>query len=221
MGGILSSGNKCLSGRPRARRFSFEDGLTKTPSERCLTRRYLIRSGAAHQALTGRSPLERRGDRVSAEGRRKVRRQCAIRGPRRKHFRWGFLSLRGRIASGITWRRRGGAVLGRPRARVPKVSPKMVGSLSGGTILGETRRKGANNAPLSEDGSPFQTRGRKARREGGGILTPRETNSWIERPGVCTYHTTARRRKPFFRRCFAGHGRAKISVTKMPARENG
>ena len=54
--------------RPRSRRLFFEDSLTKTPRERCLTRRYLIRSGAAHQALTGRSPLERRGDRMSAEG---------------------------------------------------------------------------------------------------------------------------------------------------------
>ena len=43
----------------------------------------------------------------------------------------------------------------------------MVGSLSGGTILGETRRKEANNTPMSEDVSLFQMWGRSAEGEEG------------------------------------------------------
>ena len=66
------------------------------------------------------------GDRVSAEGWTGVRR-----------LRWGFLSRSGRIASGITWRRRRGAVLGCPHARAPKVPPKTVGPRRGEWFLGE------------------------------------------------------------------------------------
>ena len=45
-------------------------------------------------------------------------------------------------------------------------------------VFGGTRRRGLNNTSMSEDGSPFQSRGRKARREGGGILThPRDEQS--------------------------------------------
>ena len=43
----------------------------------------------------------------------------------------------GRIASGITWRRRRGAVLGCPHARAPKVPPKTVGPRRGEWFLGE------------------------------------------------------------------------------------
>ena len=35
-------------------------------------------------------------------------------------------------------------------------------------VFGGTRRRGLNNTPMSEDGSPFQSRGMKARREGVG-----------------------------------------------------
>ena len=60
-----------------------------------------------------------------------VRRQCAV------------CSRSGRIASGITLRRlRGGA----SEALVPecrRCPPATVGALSGGTVAGETRRKGA------------------------------------------------------------------------------
>ena len=78
------------------------------------------------------------GDRVSAEGKTGVRRQCAI------------CSRSGRIASGITLRRlRGGAseALVPERRRCP---PATVGALSGGTVAGETRRKGAQHSPVKE-----------------------------------------------------------------------
>ena len=78
------------------------------------------------------------GDRVSAEGKTGVRRQCAI------------CSRSGRIASGITLRRlRGGAseALVPERRRCP---PATVGALSGGTVAGETRRKGVQHSPVKE-----------------------------------------------------------------------
>ena len=78
------------------------------------------------------------GDRVSAEGKTGVRRQCAV------------CSRSGRIASGITLRRlRGGASEGLvpERRRCP---PATVGALSGGTVAGETRRKGAQYSPVKE-----------------------------------------------------------------------
>ena len=62
-----------------------------------------------------------------------------------------FSSRSGRIASGITWRRRGGAVLGRPLARVPKVSPEMVGSLLRGNDFGGNPQEGGNNTSMSKD----------------------------------------------------------------------
>ena len=78
------------------------------------------------------------GDRVSAEGKTGVRRQCAV------------CSRSGRIASGITLRRlRGGA----SEALVPecrRCPPATVGALSGGTVAGETRRKGAQYSPVKE-----------------------------------------------------------------------
>ena len=78
------------------------------------------------------------GDRVSAEGETGVRRQCAI------------CSRSGRIASGITLRRlRGGA----SEALVPecrRCPPATVGALSGGTVAGETRRKGVQHSPVKE-----------------------------------------------------------------------
>ena len=76
------------------------------------------------------------GDRVSASGK-DGRRQCAI------------CSRSGRIASGITLRRLSG---GASEALVPecrRCPPTTVGALSGGTVAGETRRKGFNT-PLSE-----------------------------------------------------------------------
>ena len=82
------------------------------------------------------------GDRVSAEGKTGVRRQCAV------------CSRSGRIASGITLRRlRGGAseALVPERRRCP---PATVGALSGGTVAGETRRKGAKYS-LSKRGECF------------------------------------------------------------------
>ena len=78
------------------------------------------------------------GDRVSAEGKTGVRRQCAV------------CSRSGRIASGITLRRlRGGA----SEALVPecrRCPPATVGALSGGTVAGETRRKGVQHSPVKE-----------------------------------------------------------------------
>ena len=78
------------------------------------------------------------GDRVSAEGKTGVRRQCAV------------CSRSGRIASGITLRRlRGGA----SEALVPecrRCPPATVGALSGGTVAGETRRKGVQYSPVRE-----------------------------------------------------------------------
>ena len=78
------------------------------------------------------------GDRVSAEGKTGVRRQCAV------------CSRSGRIASGITLRRlRGGA----SEALVPecrRCPPATVGALSGGTVAGETRRKGVQYSPVKE-----------------------------------------------------------------------
>ena len=78
------------------------------------------------------------GDRMSAEGKTGVRRQCAI------------CSRSGRIASGITLRRlRGGA----SEALVPecrRCPPATVGALSGGTVAGGTRRKGAQHSPVIE-----------------------------------------------------------------------
>ena len=73
-----------------------------------------------------------------------------------------FFSRSGRIASGITWRRRRGAVLGRPRARVPKVSPEMVGSLLRGNDFGGNPQEGGNNTPMIED-CTLPEWGRKAR----------------------------------------------------------
>ena len=81
------------------------------------------------------------GDRVSAEGKTDVRRQCAV------------CSRSGRIASGITLRRlRGGAseALVPERRRCP---PATVGALSGGTVAGETRRKGGYNIHYQREGS--------------------------------------------------------------------
>ena len=60
----------------------------------------------------------------------------------------------GRIASGITWRRRRGAVLGSPHARAPKVSPKMVGPLSRGNDFGGNPQEGGNNISLSGGRNP-------------------------------------------------------------------
>ena len=78
------------------------------------------------------------GDRMSAEGKTGVRRQCAV------------CSRSGRIASGITLRRlRGGA----SEALVPecrRCPPATVGALSGGTVAGETRRKGVQYSPVRE-----------------------------------------------------------------------
>ena len=78
------------------------------------------------------------GDRVSAEGKTGVRRQCAV------------CSRSGRIASGITLRRLSG---GASEALVPerrRCPPATVGALSGGTVAGETRRKGAQHSPVRE-----------------------------------------------------------------------
>ena len=45
-------------------------------------------------------------------------------------------------------------------------------------VFGGTRRRGLNNTSMSEDGSLFQARGRKARREGGGNQdNPRDEKS--------------------------------------------
>ena len=46
-------------------------------------------------------------------------------------------------------------------------------------VFGGTRRRGLNNTSMSGDGSPFQARGRKARREGGGNLTPPRDEKYI------------------------------------------
>ena len=82
------------------------------------------------------------GDRVSAEGKTGVRRQCAV------------CSRSGRIASDITLRRlRGGAseALVPERRRCP---PATVGALSGGTVAGETRRKGVQYSLFKRGGIP-------------------------------------------------------------------
>ena len=69
------------------------------------------------------------------------------------------------LQSGITWRRRRGAVLGSPHARTegpaivtrsvnrvaPKVSPKMVGSLLRGNDFGGNPQEGGNNTSLPEN----------------------------------------------------------------------
>ena len=88
-----------MCGRLRARYFFFGDGIPKTPSERCLTRRSLIRSGAAHQRALIWSVLEYDVSLSKTELRAaqpSVHRRCnrrlnaaAFRGPRRKYFRWG------------------------------------------------------------------------------------------------------------------------------------
>ena len=76
--------------------------------------------------------------RQSRWARTGVRRQCAV------------CSRSGRIASGITLRRlRGSAseALVPERRRCP---PATVGALSGGTVAGETRRKGVQYSPVRE-----------------------------------------------------------------------
>ncbi len=86
--------------------------------------------------------------RQSRWARTGVRRQCAV------------CSQSGRIASGITLRRlRGGAseALVPERRRCP---PATVGALSGGTVAGETRRKGVQYSPVRERnkiGGPHKT----------------------------------------------------------------
>ncbi len=109
------------------------------------------------QTCTGRSPLASRRRRSECRGRDA---KCASNAP--------LSSRSGRIASGITWRRRRGAVLGSPHARTegpaivtrsvnrvssgpaivtrsvnrvaPKVSPKMVGPLLRGNERGPRRK---------------------------------------------------------------------------------
>ncbi len=107
------------------------------------------------QTCTGRSPLASRRRRSECRGRDA---KCAGNAP--------FSSRSGRIASGITWRRRRGAVLGSPHARAPKVSPKMVGPLLRGNERGPRRKyfrwgklggnpqEGGNNTSLSRDVTP-------------------------------------------------------------------
>ena len=90
------------------------------------------------QTCTGRSPLASRRRRSECRGRDE---KCVSNAP--------FSSRSGRIASGITWRRRRGAVLGSPHARAPKVSPKMVGSLLRGNDFGGNPQEGGKNISLS------------------------------------------------------------------------
>ena len=61
--------------------------------------------------------------------------------------------------------------------------------------LGGTCRRGLNLTPMSGDGSPFQTRGRKARREGGGILI----HSRDEKPVWSAFEHDARSERVLFR----------------------
>ena len=95
------------------------------------------------QTCTGRSPLASRRRRSECRGRDE---KCVSNAP--------FSSRSGRIASGITWRRRRGAVLGSPHARAPKVSPKMVGSLLRGNDFGGNPQEGGNNTSLSRERNP-------------------------------------------------------------------
>ncbi len=120
-------------------------------SGRLRARRALIRSVLEHdvhlfrveppsQTCTGRSPLASRRRRSECRGRDA---KCVGNAP--------LSSRSGRIASGITWRRRRGAVLGSPHARAPKVSPKMVGPLSRGNDFGGNPQEGGNNTSLSRE----------------------------------------------------------------------
>ena len=95
------------------------------------------------QTCTGRSPLASRRRRSECRGRDE---KCVGNAP--------LSSRSGRIASGITWRRRRGAVLGSPHARAPKVSPKMVGSLLRGNDFGGNPQEGGNNTSLSRERNP-------------------------------------------------------------------
>ena len=123
------------------------------------------------QTCTGRSPLASRRRRSECRGRDA---KCASNAP--------LSSRSGRIASGITWRRRRGAVLGSPHARTegpaivtrsvnrvaPKVSPKMVGPLLRGNERGPRRKyfrwgklggnpqEGGNNAPMLGEVTPIK-----------------------------------------------------------------
>ena len=98
------------------------------------------------QTCTGRSPLASRRRRSECRGRDA---KCVGNAP--------FSSRSGRIASGITWRRRRGAVLGSPHARAPKVSPKMVGSLLRGNDFGGNPQEGGNNTSLLENVTPIKS----------------------------------------------------------------
>ena len=78
------------------------------------------------QTCTGRSPLASRRRRSECRGRDE---KCVSNAP--------FSSRRGRIASGITWRRRRGAVLGSPHARTegPAIVTRSVNRVSSGPAI--------------------------------------------------------------------------------------
>ena len=117
---------------------------THTYSETCLNFHvHLFRVEPPSQTCTGRSPLASRRRRSECRGRDE---KCVSNAP--------LSSRSGRIASGITWRRRRGAVLGSPHARAPKVSPKMVGSLLRGNDFGGNPQEGGNNTSLSRERNP-------------------------------------------------------------------
>ena len=127
----------------------------RIPHKLARIRRTLIRSALAphahlfvveppSQTCTGRSPLASRRRRSECRGRDV---KCVGNAP--------FSSRSGRIASGITWRRRRGAVLGSPHARAPKVSPKMVGPLLRGNDFGGNPQEGGTILPCHGDVDPL------------------------------------------------------------------
>ena len=120
-----------------------------------------------------------------------VRRQCAV------------CSRSGRIASGITLRRlRGGA----SEALVPecrRCPPATVGALSGGTVAGETRRKGAQHSPVKEiknkppPNGDILMKNKKGTKNKGECPLPRSEN---ERKSDCSLQNAERMSVPAFSR---------------------
>ena len=87
-------------------------------------------------------------------------------------------SRSGRIASGIIWRRRGGAVLGRPCARVPKVSPEMVGPLLRGNDFGGNPQEGGKQYSNVRRRTLYSTP--RARRFLGSYSPPPDALIWMK-----------------------------------------
>ena len=102
-----------------------------------------------------------------SERSRNRRRPCECRALDGKCVGNAPLSSRsGRIASGITWRLRKGAVLGSSSARAPKVPPKMVGPLLRGNDFGGNPKEGGKQHLNFRRNAPYSEWGRSPGKEG-------------------------------------------------------